>query len=64
MAVETNKGGNSPAPSPGATLTGVPAAGSSPGTTLTGMAAAAAAAGKNKRKRPSSLMAIQSALPK
>src|SRR5690242_10532710 len=64
MAVETNKGGNTPAPSAGSTLTGVPsAAGSSPGATLTGMAAAAAAAGKNKRKRPSSLMAIQSSLP-
>jgi hypothetical protein len=75
MAVETNKGGNGqapsagatltgvPAPTAGATLTGIPAQGSSPGQTLTGMAAAAAAAGKNKRKRPSSLMAIQSSLP-
>ena len=33
MAVETNKGGNTAAPNPGPTLTGVPAAGQ----TLTGM---------------------------
>ena len=59
MAVETNKGGNTAAPNPGQTLTGVPAAGQ----TLTGIAAAAAAAGKAKRKRSSSLMAIQSSLP-
>ena len=59
MAVETNKGGNTAAPNPGQTLTGVPAAGQ----TLTGIAAAAAAASKAKRKRSSSLMAIQSSLP-
>jgi hypothetical protein len=57
MAVETNKGATPTTPNPGATLTGVPAASS----TLTGMAAASA--GKQRRKRSSSLMQIQSSLP-